>query len=69
MQDDLLKIIHQEIKELRLEIKADLGNLEKKVDSKFLQINRDISSFKRFTFGVILTITSAIEAIKHKLGF
>lgn len=68
MQDDL-----RELKELamRIEDKMEkrLDRLEDKVDAKFLEINKEISAFKRFTFGVIITIIGTVEAIKSKLGF
>lgn len=67
MQDDLREI-NRELKELRLEIKSDLNRLEDKIDSKFLEINKDFSAFKRMAFTVILTIAGAIEAVKSKLG-
>lgn len=67
MEQDL-----RELKEMamRIEDKMDkrLDRLEDKVDAKFLEINKDLSSFKRLAFGVIFTITGTIEAIKHKLG-
>jgi exopolyphosphatase/pppGpp-phosphohydrolase len=63
----------KELKQLamRIEDKMDkrLDRLEDKVDSKFLEINKEISAFKRFTFGVILGISGTIEALKHKMGF
>jgi hypothetical protein len=67
MEQDL-----RELKEMamRIEDKMDkrLDRLEDKVDAKFLEINKDLSSFKRLAFGVIFTITGTVEAIKHKLG-
>lgn len=64
MQDELIKRIE------RLEDKMDqrFDRIEDRIDAKILEINKDISSFKRFTFGIIIGITSAIEAIKTKLG-
>ena len=63
----------RELKEMamRIEDKMDkrLDRLEDKVDSKFLEINKEIGAFKRFTFGVILGISGTIEAVKHKMGF
>lgn len=62
----------RELKEMamRIEDKMEkrLDRLEDKVDAKFLEINKEIGAFKRFTFGVILGIVGAIEAVKTKLG-
>ena len=67
MEQDL-----RELKEMamRIEDKMEkrLDRLEDKVDAKFLEVNKDLSSFKRLAFGVILTVAGAIEAVKSKIG-
>jgi hypothetical protein len=67
-RSDMQEEIFKRIERLEDKMEQRFDRIEDRIDSKILELNRDISSFKRFTFGIILAVTGAIEAIKTKLG-